>query len=191
MGGEWLDAGRILIATGAPAASAMLQATPVRALLSRILHSSATIFALGFRRSELPEPPRGFGFLVPRRERRTVMAATWVTNKFPHRAPPGDMIVRCFVPGDHHETLLEDVRADFARITGIHAKPWFTRVHRWPDSMPQYAVGHSRLIQEIEAVLPARVQLAGAYLRGVGMPDCVKSGVESASPISAESGAGQ
>jgi len=181
--GNWLPAQQILIAAGAPAASVMLSGSPVGELLGRIQHSSATIFTLGFHLADLPVPPRGFGFLVPRRERRILMAATWVTNKFPHRAPAGKAIVRCVVAGDHNENLLDAVRADFSRITGIEVKPWFTRVYRWPDSMPQYGVNHAKLIEQIENALPAGVHLAGAFLRGVGMPDCVRCGADGAAAI--------
>ncbi len=181
--GEWLPAEKILIASGAPSSSKLLAGTVAGELLAQIRHSSATIFAFGFHQNQLTNPPRGFGFLVPRRERRTIMAATWVTNKFPHRAPPDKVIVRCFVAGDHTEALLVDVLDDFARITGIDAAPFFTRVYRWPDSMPQYGVGHSALIEQIEAAMPTDVHLAGAFLRGVGMPDCVKDGMNRAQAI--------
>ncbi len=177
--GEWLPVDQILVASGAAAASRLLAGSPAGDLLGEIRHSSATIFALGFHRAQLEKAPLGFGFLVPRRERRTILAATWVTNKFPHRAPSNQVIVRCFVGGDHDESLLPELRADFARITGIHAEPWFTRVYRWPDSMPQYGTGHAERVEAIERAMPAGVRLAGAFLRGVGMPDCVKCGVHS------------
>jgi oxygen-dependent protoporphyrinogen oxidase len=173
--GEWMEAAEILLTCGAPAASRLLNGSASH-LLGSIPHSSATIFVLGFHRSQLTPPPEGFGFLVPRRERHTIMAATWVTNKFPHRAPPDKVILRCFVGGDHSSSLIDGVRADLRRITGITAEPWFTRVYRWPDSMPQYGVGHAALVASIEASLPPGVRTAGAFQRGVGMPDCVKAG---------------
>ncbi len=184
--GDWLEAQQVLIASGAPSASKLLSETAAGELLGKIPHSSATIFALGFHVKDLGRQPRGFGFLVPRAERRTIMAATWVTNKFPHRAPADKAIVRCFVGGDHNETLLDQVRHDFTRITRINAEPWFTRVYRWPDSMPQYGVGHSKLVSRIEGAMPLGIGVAGAFLRGVGMPDCVKSGAQRANSFSTE-----
>jgi oxygen-dependent protoporphyrinogen oxidase len=176
VGGDWLEADRIVIASGAPSASTLLRATPAGELLGQIDHSSATIFVLGFHERDLAASPRGFGFLIPRRERQTILGATWVTNKFPHRAPLGKAIVRCFAAGNLAESAMADVLADFARITGITANPWFTRVYRWPCSMPQYAVGHATTIAKIEAALPDGIYLAGAFLRGVGMPDCARGG---------------
>jgi oxygen-dependent protoporphyrinogen oxidase len=181
--GDWLKVDQVLIASGAPSAARLLAGSPAADLLRKIHHSSATIFVLGFHAGDLKRKPAGFGFLVPRAERRTIMAATWVTNKFPHRAPADKAIVRCFVAGDHNETLLDEVRHDFSRITGIDAAPWFARVYRWPDSMPQYGVGHAELVGRIEGAMPSGVRVAGAFLRGVGMPDCVKCATRVAGQI--------
>ncbi len=176
--GNWIAGSPIILACGAPAASELLSGTGAGAMLSEIPHSSATIFAFGFRRSAMEQPPNGFGFLVPRSQRQTILAGTWVTNKFPGRAPAGKTILRCFVSGDHSESLLPDVRADLKRIAGVAAEPLFTRVYRWPNSMPQYGVGHAKLMARIHAAMPGDVRLAGAFVNGVGMPDCAKNGSE-------------
>ena len=181
VGGEWIAAGQILLTCGAPAAARLLPGTR----LGEIPHSSATIFAFGFDRADAGNAPQGTGFLVPRKERQVVMAGTWVTNKFPHRAPADRVILRCFVGGNHAESLVPDVLADVRRITGLKAGPLFTRVYPWPDSMPQYGVGHAHLVEEIEASLPPGIRVAGAFLRGVGMPDCVKCGIHAARMIKA------
>jgi oxygen-dependent protoporphyrinogen oxidase len=185
VGGDWIDASQIILACGAPASSELLSGTPAGSMLGEIPHSSATIFAFGFRRSSMERPPNGFGFLIPRRERRTIMAGTWVTNKFAGRAPAGIVILRCFVSGDYSDALLPDLRADLKRITGIAAEPLFTRVYRWPNSMPQYGVGHAKFIESVRANLPEGVTIAGAFVNGVGMPDCVKDGAASAGTAAA------
>jgi oxygen-dependent protoporphyrinogen oxidase len=172
---DWIPTDQVILACGA-ASSAKLLCGESSALLGRISHSSATIFAFGFHRSDLAAPPEGFGFLVPRKERRVIMGATWVSNKFPQRAPADQVVLRCFVSGDHSESLAAEVLEDLARITGVRAKPWFTRCYRWPESMPQYAVNHARLIEQIRSSLPPGVLVTGNFLQGVGMPDCVASG---------------
>ncbi len=183
VGGEWLDATEVVLACGAPASARLLEGSLTGNLLGKIAHTSATIFALIFRREDLRETPAGFGFLVPRRERKTVLAATWVTNKFPLRAPPDRVVLRCFVSGDFGEEKLPDVLADLQRITGISAAPVASRVYRWPESLPQYGVGHVRFIEEVKTSVPAGLHLSGAFLRGVGMPDCVRSGRVAAARI--------
>jgi oxygen-dependent protoporphyrinogen oxidase len=54
--------------------------------------------------------------------------------------------------------------------------------------MPQYAVGHHGRVAEIEraaAALPG-LELAGAALRGVGIPDCVLGGERAAQAVFSE-----
>ncbi len=178
-GGDWLPADHVVLACGALPAARLLNGTPPSELLSAIPHSSASIFAFGFDSSTIPAP-RGFGFLVPRKERQTILAATWVTNKFSGRAPSGTVVLRCFVSGDHSESSLPAVLSDLKRIASIDAPPLFTRVYRWPDSLPQFGINHGALVQQISASMPAGVSLAGAFLGAVGMPDCARSGAVAA-----------
>lgn len=181
--GEWIEAEHSILACGAPGSARLLAGSPTGDLLGVIPHSSATIFALIFRSADLASAPEGSGFLVPRQERRTILAGTWVTSKFARRAPAGLVVLRCFVSGDHSQGLLPDVLEDLRRITGVTVEPIASRVYRWPESMPQYGVGHARKIEEVEASLPDGVHLAGAFLRGVGMPDCVASGKDAATRV--------
>jgi oxygen-dependent protoporphyrinogen oxidase len=48
--------------------------------------------------------------------------------------------------------------------------------------MPQYAVGHLERVAKIERAVAGLtgLTLAGAYLRGVGIPDCIASGERAA-----------
>jgi len=70
------------------------------------------------------------------------------------------------------------VRDELRTLAGITAVPELSRVHRHRVAMPQYLVGHLERVAAIEAraaALPA-LALAGAAYRGVGVPDCVRSG---------------
>jgi oxygen-dependent protoporphyrinogen oxidase len=74
------------------------------------------------------------------------------------------------------------VRAELASIVGLRAEPLFTRIFRWPRGMPQYRVGHGALIERIESrvgELPG-VELAGGYLHGIGIGDCIREGAAAA-----------
>jgi len=177
VGGDWIETDRIVLACGALEAARLLQGE-AGGLLGRIDYSSATIVALGYRTSEIPALPVGFGFLVPRRERKTVMAGTWLSRKFPHRSPPWGFLMRAFVSGEGGPKVDQLVSEDLERLLGFRAAPIFSRVYRWPTSMPQYGIGHGRLVAAIQAALPNGVALAGAFLHGVGTPDCAKSGMD-------------
>ena len=59
--------------------------------------------ALGFDKEVRAALPAGFGFLVPRSEGKRMLAATFVHNKFPHRAPEDRALIRCFLGGTRDE----------------------------------------------------------------------------------------
>ena len=46
--------------------------------------------------------------------------------------------------------------------------------------MPQYTVGHLDRVKQIEGLLPPGIFLAGNGYRGIGVPDCVRTGKEAA-----------
>ena len=136
----------------------------------------------------------GSGFLVPRREKRFITACTWTSVKWPHTAPPGRFAARCYVGrhGDEAWRELDDgelvrcVLGDLADIVGLRAEPERAVVTRWKEAMPQYAVGHARLVREAKRQLAERlpgVWIAGAGLEGVGLPDCVRQGRQAAEQL--------
>jgi protoporphyrinogen/coproporphyrinogen III oxidase len=119
-----------------------------------------------------------------------MMAATFVHNKFPHRAPADRALVRCSLGGTRDEaamTLADDqilniVREELRQILGLTAEPLFTRIYRWKSSMAQYSVGHLEKLERIDRMLKTLpgVFLAGNGYRGIGVPDCVRAGKEAA-----------
>src|SRR4029453_4788413 len=118
--------------------------------------------------------PKGFGFLVPKKERRKLLACTWVGNKFAHRVPAGLALARCFFT---EEASVEDAVAELREIADIREEPVFSRVYRWPRAMAQYGVGHAARVAEINALArDAGLLLAGNAYTGIGIPDCIRMG---------------
>ena len=163
-------------------------------LLGSIPYSSSMTVALGFPDAAFPRPLEGFGFLVPKRERRRLVACTWVGTKFSHRVPGGTTLLRCFLGGmddggilsESDEAIVAAVVNELHEIVGFRAMPAFSRIFRWPRSMAQYTVGHPARWAEIEAraaVIPG-FQLAGNAYTGIGIPDCVRMGKRAAETIS-------
>jgi oxygen-dependent protoporphyrinogen oxidase len=180
----------LIIATPAPAASALLHLADASLAreLGEIGYSSSVTVTLGYDEAVRRSLPPGFGFLVPRSEGHRMLAATFVHNKFPHRAPENRAIVRCFLGGVRDEEILgsgdEDilriVAGELQQIIGLSAQPLFTRVYKWKRAMAQYSVGHLERLNRIEALrrkLPG-LALAGNGFNGIGVPDCVRSGTE-------------
>jgi len=192
----------VIIATPTHAAAAVLQATDenLSRELGEIQYSSSVTVTLGYEEKVRRSLPPGFGFLVPRSEGHRMLAATFVHNKFPHRAPENRALVRCFLGGARDEQILESseeeileiVRRELRQIIGtaLDAEPLFARVYKWKSAMAQYSVGHLERLQRIEILrqkLPG-LALAGNGYSGIGVPDCVRSGAEAASKILAEMG---
>jgi oxygen-dependent protoporphyrinogen oxidase len=155
-------------------------------LLGQIPYSSSMTVSLGFDARARTGLPAGFGFLVPRKERRRMLACTFVHNKFHYRAPEGKALLRCFLGGsrDAEALTLSDaevvtvVRRELKEILNLTAEPLFCRVHRWPSSMAQYPVGHRERVIAIEQQLgnlPGLYVSGNAY-SGIGISDCIRTG---------------
>ena len=140
------------------------------------------------------ELPEGYGYVIPRAEQRNVLACTWSSEKWPNRAPEGKRLIRVYIGrygeddvcGMDDHTLIEMARKELIDTLGLpeNAKQLFM-IHRWPDGLPQYTLGHQERLAKIDervAALPG-VAVAGASYRGVGIPDCIKSAETAAEQI--------
>lgn len=185
----------VIVALPARASAEILQnSCPALANeLAAIQYSSSITVGLGYDREFREALPPGFGFLVPRSEGKRLLAATFVHNKFPHRAPEDRALLRCFFAGSNAEnvwSLSDDqivriVRDELQQILGLRAEPLFARVYKWKSAMAQYGVGHLERLERIERLrqqLPG-LALAGNGYRGIGVPDCIRSGREAAKQL--------
>ncbi len=163
--------------------------------LAAIQYTSSITVGLGYDHEVRQSLPLGFGFLVPRSEGKRLLAATFVHNKFPHRAPEDRALLRCFFAGRNAESvwphadheIVGIVRNELQQILGLRAEPLFARVYKWKAAMAQYGVGHLDRLERIEKFrqsLPG-LALAGNAYRGIGVPDCVRSGREAAAKLAA------
>ena len=194
-GAHSADFDSVIVAVPAHAATQLLAScsTELSSELGAINYSSSITVGLGYdhevRESLLP----GFGFLVPRSEGKRLVAATFVHNKFPHRAPRNRALLRCFFAGSVAESIwdLSDdsiiaiVRDELQQILGLRASPLFARVYKWKSAMAQYSAGHLERLERIERLrqqLPG-LALAGNGYRGIGIPDCIRSGQDAAKQI--------
>jgi oxygen-dependent protoporphyrinogen oxidase len=161
--------------------------------LGGINYSSSVTVTLIYNRATLAGKDTGFGFLVPRSEGRRMLACTFVHNKFPHRAPPDKAIVRAFLGGAgdkevldwNDDQILATVRRELGEILGVSPEPRAVRIYRWRRSMAQPAPGHLERVLRIEELrrqLPG-LALAGNAFHGIGVPDCVRTGLHAAEQV--------
>jgi len=198
----------VTTSAGVESFDALVMATPARVAgqllanvdgkladdLRAVQYSSSVTVTMGYGMQQLAGLPPGFGFLVPRSEHRRMLACTFVHNKFPHRAPADKGIVRSFLGGSKDETVLSlsdqeiesIVRAELKAILGLDAEPRFIRIYRWRGAMAQYTTGHLDRVARIEAAVKSRpsLEIAGNAFRGIGVPDCIRTGQEAALRLS-------
>ena len=187
---ELVDA--VVLATPAWASGELLRlVAPLAAAdLASIPYVTTATVSLAFRRDQVSHPLHGFGIVVPRAEGRGVMATTWSSSKFRHRAPEGHVLLRSFVgrAGLEASAQLDDdeltalVRRELREVMDIAAAPELVEIFRWPKGMPQYRVGHTDLVARIEEAVAAApgVELAGGAYHGIGIGDCLREGAAAA-----------
>jgi len=190
--GSVLRAGAVILATPAFVSADLLESldAELAATLRSIPYVSTATISVAYPLAEIPRPLDGYGYIVPRLEGRPILACTWTSTKFPNRAPAGYTLVRAFIgrAGQPDPLRLSDqellalVRQELRDVLGVTAAPVLHRIHRWPDAMPQYTLGHLDRLALIDQRLAAHpgLFLAGAAYRGVGIPDCIQSGEEAA-----------
>jgi oxygen-dependent protoporphyrinogen oxidase len=194
-GDKRFEADGVVLATPAFKAREILEPVAAEAAgeLKKISYASTATMSLAYRIADFPRPPDSFGFVVPAVEQRKIIACTFSSLKYPGRAPEGRVLLRGFVGGSLQPELFEvddatmekNVRAELWSLLGVKAQPLFSRIWRYPNSMPQYHVGHQERIENIEAAVGALsgLALAGSAYHGVGISDCVRTGEEAAETL--------
>ena len=182
---EEMAADVVVVATPAYAAARMLAPLDgeLCEALDAIPYSPITVAALGYEMATLGNPLDGFGFLIPRGEKRKILGALWDSSVFPDRAPEGKALIRVMVGGVRapdlaalpEEELLAVARMELRDIMGIAAEPVLARTFFHDRGIPQYLVGHGRILERIDGRLgrfPGLHLNSNAY-RGIALNDCV------------------
>jgi oxygen-dependent protoporphyrinogen oxidase len=192
---------------GREAASEVILAVPARraagllapldpelaGLLAAIPFVSTAAVFLGYRREDVAHPLDGHGVMLPWTEGLRTSACTFFSSKFPGRAPQGHVLLRGFLGSPRDPRVMESsdaelagiVREELSPLLGLRGEPMLVRVYRWPGGTPQMEVGHLERMTRVEARLAARpaLWLAGAGLRGTGLPDCIADGRAAAAAV--------
>lgn len=175
-----------LYSTIPPAAMASLL-VPHRPALAILLQSitaaSVAVVSLGYSQTVLKK--KGFGYLIPSKEKEKVLGVIWDSSVFPQQnRHPDETRLTVMMGGTHHPNLCkesDDTLRDMALSSlkqhlEIDAQPEFVRITRASNAIPQYKVGHSHLIQRITSglhELSPRITLLGAAFNGASVNDCI------------------
>ncbi len=178
----------IILATPSPVTAELLKPldASLAADLATIVHSGTAILTLGYDDRQIGHPLDGMGAVAPAIERCVILAISFSSRKYIHRAPPGKTLLRVFVGGARRPDLaaMSDaelrplVLDELSRLLQIDGEPCYCNIARWPGTMPQYHVGHKELVARIESRVSAlpNIALAGNAYHGVGVPDCIHGG---------------
>lgn len=162
-------------------------------LFGGIEHTGTVILTAAFRREDVGHALDGMGACVPAVEHNPILALSFSSEKYPHRAPEGFVLIRVFSGGARNPEVAklseEEIRtqllAKMKPCLRIQADPVLTSVSRWPNTMPQLHLGHLERIAEFEKELSRypTLAVAGNALTGVGIPQCVHTGEEAAKKV--------
>jgi len=189
--GSTLEAEHVIITVPTFAAAPLLKPHTDTSALDRINYVSVANVVMAFDRKDIETEYDGSGFLVPRKEGRTITACTWTSTKWLHTSPDDRVLMRFYVgrAGDEEivdesdEEITRRVLRDMKELMGIEATPIFTEITRLHRSMPQYPVGHMKDIAHLRAELAEQrpgLILLGAGYDGVGLPDCIRTARDAA-----------
>jgi len=194
LGSDGLEADAIVLAISSFAAASLIRSLAPDAYdpLMRVRHTSTAVVSFAFRGGAFDKGLDGNGFLVPAGEPANITGCTYSSSKWPDRAPEGVALVRAFMGRDGglnvddftDERLVETAQAELIRLLGARELPSARHLDRWTRSMPQYDLGHTHRMDQIEqAIGPLPILLAGCSYRGTGIPDCIRQGRQAAKRI--------
>lgn len=184
----------VVLATPAPAAGTLLSgvAPDAAAGLGGWESAGVIMVRLAVPGAQWPQRLAGrSGYLVPKPDQRYVTAASFASQKWAHWRPAdGSQVLRVSLGRDGLAVdHLDDAAAvdaaveELSRHLGFAVEPTAVSVTRWPGAFPLYRPGHPERVGAVEAALPAKIALAGAGYRGIGIPACVADGQRAAATI--------
>jgi len=181
------------------AADLLKQVDPmVATLLSQIEFASAAIVISRFKKTQFPNDGRdlGFGMVVPSYLKSPLIATSFSSNKFSGRCDDDSLVTRSFLGGALNpevigwtdEEIIDASLMQFRRWIPFQGQPEFSEVIRWSRAMPQYHLGHVQKVESIDHQMNGlnRIALAGNAYKGVGIPQCIKSGWDAADKLIVE-----
>jgi oxygen-dependent protoporphyrinogen oxidase len=192
---ETISADHLILATPPDVAGKLLRGVnpAFESLLGAIPYAPVAIVSLGYRRSDVGNALDGFGFLVPRSEGLRILGSVWNSSLFPGRAPEGHVLLTSFVGGATDleaatlspQDLAALVHRELAPVLSLRQAPTFSNVQVYRRALPQYNLGHSERLAELERLrLDAQnLWFVGNYLRGPSIGVCVEQSLAVAEQV--------
>ncbi|MCY3986711.1 MAG: protoporphyrinogen oxidase [Candidatus Dadabacteria bacterium] len=161
--------------------------------LSGIHYVSSVVAVLVFDKKDFRGLPDGLGIIIPSKEGMNLVACSLYSSKFPGKSGSGKVVIRCFLGGElnpdavfwDEEEIKSVLREELTRVFGFDNDPTEIYIRKYKMSMPRFALGHKDDISVVMHRLSRHrgLALCGAAYLGVGIPDCVHSGIIAARKI--------
>jgi protoporphyrinogen/coproporphyrinogen III oxidase len=189
--GEIIKANTVIMTTPFNAAKAAFKDSEAMKQLPEMNYATIATVTMAFEEGYIKKNLDAMNFFVSRNSDYVITSCTWLNQKWENVAPKGYDLLRMYIGRVGDESIVElsdgeiekTVLADLSRAFNLSAKPEFTVVSRWKDSMPQYTVGHDERLEIIKEKFQKEypnVMLTGSSYSGISMPDCVAQGKRAA-----------
>ncbi|MBN2364527.1 MAG: protoporphyrinogen oxidase [Calditrichaeota bacterium] len=169
---------------------------PIQRILSPIYHPPVTMVYFGYRHNPAKRALDGFGFLIPRKEKRNILGTIWSSTIFKNRAPESGIALTTFMGGTRQpenallreENIINLVKNDLKSILGIATHPDMIAIKIWPEAIPQYNLGHQHIINQLELFEKNNpgLYISGNFRGGISVGDCIKQAKTMAESITKE-----
>ena len=181
---EWESEHVVLAVPAYSAANCVERISPETSdILRSIPYAPAAEIFLGYAASAVRRPMDGFGFLIPEKEKRAILGAIWTSSIFDGRVPKDHVAFTVFAGGDRQPEMVELDAAslqtvaekELKAIVGIDGRPEYVQVHKWNHAIPQYRMGHGRIVDQLaqtEKRIPG-LYFTGNYRGGIAVGDCL------------------
>ncbi|OMF83551.1 protoporphyrinogen oxidase [Paenibacillus glucanolyticus] len=194
--GEKLEADYVVLSTLASSAKELLQDPHLNEDFDQLYTKSLISVYLAFDIQDEELPYDGTGFITGKGTHLKCDACTWTSRKWEHTSENKRLLMRLFYKSSnpHYEELIrltdDELKQvgmeDINRSLGITAEPVSCEVTKWHDDMPNYHLKHRQVVESLEHKLKdsyPNVILAGCSYYGVGIPDCIANGENTAGQI--------
>jgi oxygen-dependent protoporphyrinogen oxidase len=193
-GAENIVADHLVLATSTHVAETFLR-SEIAPPLGEIEYAPLAVVSLGYKKQDVGHSLEGFGLLIPRSDGFRTLGAVWNSSLFPGRAPVGQVLLTSFIGGATDpqavslspEEITAIVHREIALIFSIRSQPTFSHVESYQRALPQYNIGHTARIANLERESSAllNIKLVGNYLRGPAIGACIEHAVAVADEIRA------
>lgn len=191
-----VEADHIILSIPNEEAKKLLTDAELKEDFDQLKSSSLISIYLGFDLPDHVLPLEGTGFITANSGQVQCDACTWTSRKWEHTSQTGNLLLRLFYKSSNpaytrlqdmaEEELLKVAVSDVRKSIGIEATPVSHIVTKWSDSMPNYTISHPHIMNSLESKLAKvypGIEIAGCSYYGVGIPDCIENGVNTAKKI--------